>query len=252
MSPRLSAVLALALGLMPIGTTVADERPTLDRAAIEAIVHQYLVQHPEVLEEAMAALEKKQTAAAAENQAKVLAEKASVLFDSPRQMVLGNPKGDVTMVEFFDYNCGYCKRALPDMMALLDRDKNLRIVLKEFPVLGPGSVEAAKVAVAVARVAPDKYLDFHKRLLGGRGEANRARALEAANSAGVDSNALDRMLTDGEIGATLEEVYGLANGLGLNGTPSYVIGSKLVPGAVGVGRLEQEIASARCTATGKC
>jgi protein-disulfide isomerase len=252
MSPRLSAVLALAFGLVPVGATVADERPTLDRAAIEAIVHDYLVQHPEVLEEAMAALEKKQAAATAENQAKVLVEKAAVLFDSPRQVVLGNPKGDVTLVEFFDYNCGYCKRALPDMLALLDRDKNLRVVLKEFPVLGPGSVEAAKVAVAVGRVAPEKYLDFHKRLLAGRGEANRARALDAANSAGVDSTALDRSLADGEIGATLEEVYGLANGLGLNGTPSYVVGTKLIPGAVGAARLEQEIRTARCTTTGKC
>jgi protein-disulfide isomerase len=251
MQRRLVPLLALAFGLSVIGPAGSQEKP-LDRAAIEKIVHEYLVQHPEVLEEAMMALDKKQQAAAAEGQAKVLAEKAALLFDSRRQVVLGNPKGDVTLVEFFDYNCGYCKRALPDMLGLLERDRNLKIVLKEFPVLGQSSVEAAKVAVAVQRIAPDKYLDFHKRLLGGRGEANKARALEAASGAGIDGSALDKALGDREIGATLEEVFGLATGLGLNGTPSYVVGNQVVPGAIGIARLEDAIGKARCTATGKC
>ncbi|TBW33648.1 DsbA family protein [Siculibacillus lacustris] len=245
-----SLILAAGLAFAVVAPTAAKDAP--DKAAIEKIVHDYLVEHPEVIEEAMAALEKKQAAAAAEGQAKVLAEKAAVLFDSKRQVVLGNPKGDVTLVEFFDYNCGYCKRALPDMLGLIDRDRNLRIVLKEFPVLGPGSVEAAKVAVAVEQVAPEKYLDFHKRLLGGRGEANRARALEAANGAGVDSTALDRAMADREVPATLEEVYGLATGLGLSGTPSYVIGDQIVPGAVGIARLEEAVGRARCAVTRKC
>ena len=250
---RLASLLAAGVSLALLAAPVAaSAEAPLDKAAIEKIVHDYIVANPEVVAEALQALEKKQADAQAAEQKALIARSGSLLFDSSRQVVLGNPKGDVTLVEFFDYNCGYCKRALPDMLALLDRDKNLRVVLKEFPVLGPGSVEAAKVAVAVGRVAPEKYLDFHKRLLAGRGEANRARALDAANSAGVDSTALDRSLADGEIGATLEEVYGLANGLGLNGTPSYVVGTKLIPGAVGAARLEQEIRTARCTATGKC
>lgn len=237
-------------GLAPATTGAAETAP--DRAAIEKIVHEYIVSHPEVLEEAMAALEKKQAQDAAAGLARQIEEKKAVLFESPRQVVLGNPKGDVTLVEFFDYNCGYCKRALPDMLGLIDKDPNLRVVLKEFPVLGQGSTEAARVAVAVQRIAPDKYLDFHKRLLTGRGEANLAKATEAAKAAGVDAAALDKGLADREVAATIEEVYGLATGLGLSGTPSYVVGGEVVAGAIGIARLEARIAQARCTTTKKC
>ena len=244
-------LLAGALGAA-IAVGPARAETPLDKAAIEKIVHDYIVEHPEVLEEAMAALEKKQAAAAAAGAAKTIAEQKDVLFESPRQVVLGNPKGDVTMVEFFDYNCGYCKRALSDMLALLDGDPKLRVVLKEFPVLGTGSTEAARVAVAVNRVAPQKYLEFHKRLLAGRGEANHAKAVEAAVAAGIDAKALDKALTDKEVGATLEEVYRLASGLGLSGTPSYVIGTDVVPGAIGLPKLKDRIAQARCTVTKAC
>lgn len=252
MSKRLACLLVGGLALAATATAPLAMAQTMDKAAIEAIVHDYIIAHPEVIEEAMTALEKKQQADAAASQAKLIGERGNALFDSPRQVVLGNPKGDVTMVEFFDYNCGYCKKALGDTLALIDKDPNLRIVLKEFPVLGPGSVEAAKVAVAVNKVAPEKYLDFHKRLLGQRGQADRAKAIEAAMAAGIDASRLDRAMADKEVGATLEEVYGLASGLGLSGTPSYVVGGEVVPGAIGYDKLRQRIADARCTATKKC
>ncbi len=244
----LAGVAALTLGFL---APAAAETP-LDKAAIEKIVHDYIVANPEVLEEAMAALEKKQAAAASAGLAKTLEQKKSVLFDSTRQVVLGNPRGDVTVVEFFDYNCGYCKRAMTDMQALIEKDPELRFVLKEFPVLGQGSTEAARVAVAVNLVAPNKYLDFHRRLLTGRGSADLARATEAAQAAGVDAKALAKALADKEVAATLEEVYGLASSLGLSGTPSYVIGNEVVPGAIGIARLQERVAAARCTITKKC
>jgi protein-disulfide isomerase len=248
LAPLFAGVAAFALaGLAP----AAAEAP-LDKAAIEKIVHDYIVTHPEVLEEAMVALEKRQAEAASAGLAKTLEEKKNVLFDSTRQVTLGNPNGDVTLVEFFDYNCGYCKRALGDMLALLDKDPKLRVVLKEFPVLGQGSVEAARVAVAVNRVAPQKYLDFHKRLLLARGSADRAKAMDAAKEAGIDMKALEAALADKEIAATIEEVYGLATGLGLSGTPSYVIGNQVVPGAIGLDKLTARVAEARCTVTKKC
>lgn len=242
------AVLVLASAAPP--ATAAEPSP--DKAAIEKIVHDYIVEHPEVLEEAMAVLEKRQAAAASAGLAKTLEQKKGVLYDSTRQVVLGNPKGDVTLVEFFDYNCGYCKRALGDMLTLIDKDPKLRIVLKEFPVLGQGSAEAARVAVAVNRVAPQKYLDFHKRLLGGRGAADHAKAMEAALAVGIDAKALDKALADPEVAATIEEVYGLATGLGLSGTPSYVIGNEVVPGAIGFDKLKARVAEARCTLTKAC
>lgn len=244
----LAGVAAFALtGLAP-----AAAQTNLDKAAIEKIVHEYIVTHPEVLEEAMATLEKRQAAANAAGVAKTLEEKKGILLDSSRQMVLGNPKGDVTLVEFFDYNCGYCKRALGDMLTLIEKDPKVRVVLKEFPVLGDGSTEAARVSIAVGRIAPDKYVEFHKRLLGGRGTADRAKAMEAAAAVGIDAKALDKALADKEINATVEEVYALASSLGVSGTPSYVIGSEVVPGAIGLPKLQARVAEARCTLTKSC
>ena len=152
------------------------------KTELQSIIREYLVQHPEVLQEAMAELEKRQVAAEAEKTKAAVKNNAQTLFDSSRQVVVGNAQGDVTLVEFFDYNCGYCKRALTDLTDLMKDDSKLRVVLKEFPVLGPGSQEAAQVAIA-ARMqdkSGKKYFDFHQRLLSGRGQADRARALAAA------------------------------------------------------------------------
>ena len=168
-------------------------------------------------------------------------------MNSPRGVVVGNPKGDVTVVEFFDYNCGYCKRALDDMMTMTKADPKLKFVLKEFPVLGPGSVDAAKVAVAVRMQDKDgsKYMDFHRRLLGTRGEINRDRALAAAKEAGLDMARIERDLKTEEIEATLMESAVLADALGISGTPSYVIGDEVVPGAVGAQALQKRVEAVR-------
>lgn len=250
---RLASVLAAGVSLALLAApAAAPAEETLDKAAIEKIVRDYILANPEIVAEAIQALEKKQAEAQVAEQKALIKRSGSLLFDSSRQVVLGNPKGDVTVVEFFDYNCGYCKRALPDMLALIDKDPNVRIVLKEFPVLGPGSVDAAKVAAAVGRAAPEKYLDFHKRLIGVRGQADKGKAIEAALAAGIDRATLDKALGDKEIEATLEEVYGLAGALGLSGTPSYVIGEEVVPGAIGLSKLQARVAEARCTTTKKC
>ena len=126
--------------------------------------------------------------------------------------MLGNKDGDVTFVEFFDYNCGYCKRAMADMLDLMKTDPKLKVVLKEFPVLGPGSVEAAQVAVAVRMQDPGgkKYLDFHQKLLGGRGQADKARAMAAAKDAGLDMARLEKDMASPEVRATIEENFKLA------------------------------------------
>ena len=251
MTKRLASLLFGAVALTFASASLAAEAP-LAKADVEKIVHDYIIAHPEVIEEAMAAAEKRQQAEAAANQAKIIGENGSILFNSSRQVVLGNPAGDVTLVQFFDYNCGYCKKAMGDTLALIEKDPKLRIVMKEFPVLGQGSTDAAKVAVAVGRAAPDKYLEFHKRLMSLRGQADKAKAMEAALAAGVDAAALDKALADREVGATLEEVYGLATGLGLSGTPSYVVGGEVVPGAIGLPKLQARIAEARCITTKKC
>jgi protein-disulfide isomerase len=254
---RFLARLALAAGIILTLGAFAGHAQTISdaqRGDIEKIIREYLIAHPEVLQEAMAELEKKQAAEEAAKNLAAVKDNAETIFNSPRQVVTGNPQGDVTFVEFFDYNCGYCKRAMDDMFALMKTDPKLKVVLKEFPVLGPGSVEAARVAVAVRMQdkTGKKYMDFHQKLLSGRGQADKARALAAAKEAGLDVARIERDMASDEVRQTLEESLKLAEKLGLNGTPSYVIGSNVVIGAVGLDKLKESINTARCGKTTTC
>ena len=189
-----------------------------------------------------------QAAAEAEKHEQSVAKNADTIFNSPRGVMIGNKDGDVTFVEFFDYNCGYCKRAMSDMLDLMKSDPKLKVVLKEFPVLSQGSVEAAQVAVAVRMQDPTgkKYLEFHQKLLGGRGAADKARALAVAKDVGLDIAKLEKDMASPEVKATIEENFRLAESMGMNGTPSYVIGKQVVIGAVGVDGLKEKIGIARC------
>jgi protein-disulfide isomerase len=248
-NPRLLAAVCAALLVTAVPqTSRADEFSLAQKGEIERVVHDYLIAHPEVLQEAMAELERRQSAAEMEKHKAAVKNHAQSLFSSPRQVTLGNPQGNVTFVEFFDYNCGYCKRAMSDMLTLLKDDTKLKIVLKEFPVLGPGSVEAARVAVAVRMQdkTGKKYLEFHQKLLGGRGHSDMARALAVAKEVGLDMGRLDKDMNSPEIKATLQEDFKLAEALGLNGTPSYVIGDNVIVGAIGLEGLQEKINTARC------
>ncbi|MDU3041370.1 DsbA family protein [Bradyrhizobium sp.] len=240
-----AALLALSFCAAPLVAS-AESISDSQRGEIETIVRNYLISHPEVLEEAMAELQKRQTAAEAAKHEAGIAKNADTIFNSPRGVVLGNKDGDVTFVEFFDYNCGYCKRAMNDMMELMKSDPKLKVVLKEFPVLSQGSVEAAQVAVAVRMQAPQKYLDFHQKLLGGRGQADKAHALAVAKELGLDMARVEKDMASPEAKATIEENFKLAEEMGMNGTPCYVIGKQVVIGAVGVEGLREKISTARC------
>jgi protein-disulfide isomerase len=244
--PLLIAVAAamLAAGSLPVR---AQSFSDSQRGEIERIVKAYLVAHPEVLQEVISEMEKRQSDAEAVKHKEGIKQYSQALFYSPRQVTIGNRQGDVTLVEFFDYNCGYCKRALSDMLNLIKEDPKLRIVLKEFPVLGPGSVEAAQVAVAVRMQDPSgkKYLEFHQKLLGGRGQADRAHALAVAKEVGLDMARIEKDMAGDEAKTTLEENMHMAEALGLNGTPSYVIGSEVVVGAVGLAALKEKVGVAR-------
>jgi len=250
---RLTLAAALMATSAPLaaGPALAQTIAPEQRSEIERIVHEYIVKNPQVLQEAIAALEKQQATADAERQKSAVSENAETLFNSARHVVIGNPKGDVSLVEFFDYNCGFCKRSVSDKLKLIEADPNLRVVLKEFPVLGPGSVEAARVAVAVRMQdkTGEKYLKFHQRMMANRGQADMAHAIAAAREAGLDVARIKRDIEGPEVRESLEESFKLAERLGLNGTPSYVVGEQVVVGAVGVDTLREKVNEARCGKT---
>ena len=250
-----NGLLALATLVLCTGTLFGVQNARaeeVDRGQIETIVREYLLQNPEVIADALNELERREKEKAEAARLAAVQESAGILFNSTRQVVLGNPKGSITLVEFFDYNCGYCKRAYGDMARLLEEEPELRIVLKEFPVLGQGSIEAAQVAIAVNTLAPEKYADFHQALLLQRGQANHASALKAAIDAGLDAEEVAKAMSGDEASQTIEEVYTLANRLGLTGTPSYVLGQEVVMGAIGYDQLKSKITSLKTCGETSC
>ena len=247
--PFAAALFAILIALPAAAPARAQSFSADQRGEIERIVKEYLLGHPELLQEVMSELEKRQAVAETEKHRNAVKEHSATIFTSQRQITLGNPQGDVTVVEFFDYNCGYCKRAMTDMLDLMKNDGKLKFVLKEFPVLGEGSVQAAQVAAAVRmqdKTGGKKYLDFHQKLLTGRGQADKARALAVAKEVGFDVARIEKDIGSDEVKAQLEESFKLAEALGLNGTPSYVVGNDVVVGAVGLNLLKEKVNSARC------
>ena len=242
---KLTLPFALAALLLPHAASAHEPgSPAFDHA-----IRTYLLENPEILGEMQAALQEKQLELAAAAQAEALANDADRIFDSEHNIVLGNPDGDVTVVEFFDYNCGYCARAMRDMQAVIESDPNVRFVLKEFPILGPSSAEAHVVSMAVARTAPDKYPDFHQALLTGGSEANGDVAMSIAESLGIDMVTLENALVPSDNEEAFNEAYELATALQISGTPSYVVGDEVMFGAQGSQALLERVEAAREAAT---
>ena len=238
----------------PVPPLVASRDPGgLDKAGIERIVRDYLVANPDVLVEAQAALE---TRHAEQQQAalrQTLRDEAGQIYDAKYDGLIGNPDAKVTVVEFFDYNCTYCRHALGDMEKLVEDNPDLRFVMKEFPILGPDSQKAHVVSMAFRSLAPEKYTEFHTRLLGSSGRATEAAAIRVATSLGIDEAALRQAMKDPAIAAGFDETYDLANKLSINGTPAYIIGQDVISGALGHEALAQKVSAARdaCT-TASC
>ncbi|WP_374544627.1 DsbA family protein [Rhodoblastus sp.] len=248
------AILAACLSLTaflfaPIASPASAETfSAAQKTEIESIIHSYLVDHPEVLREAAVALEKKQALEEGELHRRVIEQNRDALFNSTFPGVVGNAKGKITLVEFFDYNCGYCKKALGDLVNLIKSERELRVVLMDFPVLGPDSVEAAQVASAARKqISGDKFFEFHQKLLSTRGHVGREQALAVAKDQGLDMDRLQKDLKDPSIRAGLEQTMKLADALNLTGTPSYVIGDEAIVGAVGFDQLQTRVeALAKC------
>lgn len=255
--PLLKSCRAVAvMGALAIGSS-AMAQPTeftnQQRQAIGEIVKDYLLKNPEVLTEVIAELERRQTEAQQAAQASALKESSQALLNASHSFVVGNPMGDVTLVEFFDYNCGYCKRALGDLRTLLKNDPKLRVVLKDFPVLGPDSVEASRVSLAAKnQLQGEKLFDFHLKLMDSKGRVNGERAMAVAKDMGLDMARLQKDLESVEIRSALQENMGLGDKLGLTGTPAFIIGDTVIPGAVGLDPLKQVVASVRQCGKAAC
>jgi protein-disulfide isomerase len=249
MTPLTRAAAAACAALVLFATAPARAELAADakRSEFERMLKDYLADHSEAIQEALDLLGNRKVAAKAEQRKAAIKTNGGELFSSPRQVTLGNRTGDVTLVEFFDYNCGYCKRALADLIELMKSDPKLKVVLKEYPILGPDSVEASRVAVAVRMqdAGGARYLAFHRKLLENRGHNDKARALVAAQEVGLDMARLERDMAGEEVTKSLDESTRLGKALAINGTPGYVVGDRVIVGALGEQVLRDSVAAAR-------
>ena len=242
---RTGLVAALIVLVGAAGLRAEHDAATPAQEMIEETVHDYLLSHPDVMIEVFDILRARQEAGQAEQTRQTVAARREALFNDPAAPVAGNPDGDVTLVEFFDYRCTYCKRVLPTVIAALEEDPGLRIVYKEFPILGPESVVAARVALAAHRQAPDRYLALHTALMASRGRLTETNALEIAREFGFDVARIAADMGSPEIDRIIERNNALAQELGINGTPGFVIGDRVIPGAIDLDTLRRLIAEAR-------
>ena len=238
-------VLGLAVSL-PLAAAPAAQFTPDQKTEMGDIIKDYIMAHPEMLRDAITELDDREKLAETETRRKALAEIGSKLAEEADSLIIGNPAGKVTLVEFFDYNCGYCKRALTDLDRLMKANKDLRVVLRDFPILSSNSVDAALVALAVHnQLTGDAYWDYHRKLLGLRSPVGRQQAMDVAKSMGADMDRLDKDAADPKTRAAIQQSLSAAQALALNGTPSYIVGDDAIVGAQGFDEISKRIDNVR-------
>lgn len=243
-----AVAVVFAMLLLPATALAEDSFNDKQRTEIGKVVRQYLLDNPELLLEVSKELEIRQKAEEDKKREGALAANADAVFKSPHDLVAGNPKGDVTMVEFFDYNCGWCKKGLPEVMSLIENDKNLRLVMKEFPIFGGDSDYAAQAALASN--AQGKYWEFHVALLSHEGKLTRETIDEIATAQGLDLDKLKSDMQSPKIAEIIAANQKLAQDLNISGTPAFIIDRTVVPGYLPVDGLMAAINEVR--ASGGC
>ena len=196
---------------------------------IEQIIKSYLVANPEIFVEVQNALEAKLEKEQAEKLKVAIAENAREIYRQPDASIGGNPDGDIAVVEFFDYNCGYCKRGLLDIVKLIESDPKVRVVFKELPILSKGSEEASRIALAARKQG--KYWELHRAMLSSKGQLNEASTLQIAEKLGLDVAKLKADMASPEVKAEIEKSEALAKKMGVNGTPHFLVGDRAIAGA---------------------
>jgi protein-disulfide isomerase len=235
----LAATLCAATALAPAAADEAEGFSELERTEIERLVRDYILNNPEIILQAVNRLQARQEAEEKARRQAALAQNADKLYADPRAPAHGPDGASVALVEFFDYQCGYCKRILPDMVKLAETRDDLRIVFKEFPILGPMSEVAARAALAADKQGA--YFAYHRAIMGLRGELTEQRLYDEAAALGLDVARLKTDMADPAIAAYLESNRQLAQELGVTGTPALIVGDQLIPGAVSYEQMVQLI-----------
>jgi len=250
---RLGAPMAFAAALLAAGSAPAQEQTKpaefdpAQESAIRKIVRDYLVDHPEVLIEALQVYQAREKAAAAERKRAALKAHSGALNGSPGDPVIGNPEGDVVIVEFFDYRCPYCTKVAQPLREAIQADGNIRLVMKEFPILGPDSQFAARAALAAGQ--QELYEPFHFALMNAKGKVDQPAVMTIARQVGLDIERLKTDMQSPEVDAVLRRNFELAEILEISGTPAFVIGDEIYPGALDMRTLKAKVAEARSNAS---
>lgn len=244
---RLLSTLVLALPMLLLGpVAVSAQERTLSpeqKLEVQELIRETLKSHPEIVLEAIRALQARQQEEEATRARAALKEQRELLRNDPDALVIGNPKGDVTVVEFFDYRCGYCKQVHPRVKELIRTDPKVRVVMKELPVLGPDSLLAARAALASRK--QDKYPPFHDALMSARGRLDDAAIMQIASEVGINVGKLRADMADPAIERIINANLRMAEQLGIGGTPAFVIGDNLIPGAIPLAQLQELVREAR-------
>lgn len=239
--PLLTATaFAVLLAATPAPAASLDDQ---QKKEIEELVRAYLLDHPEILREMSANLEAKEKAAEEQARGKTLVENASLIFKSSVDPVAGNPKGDVTVIEFMDYNCSWCKKGMAEIASLIEADKNVKVVFKEFPIFGAGSEYAARAAMAASKQG--KYWELHSALFGHDGPVTQEVTNQLAADLGIDMTKLEADMKDEAISKALADTQALAISMQINGTPAFIVDDKVFPGYVPKDQLIEAIAAVR-------
>lgn len=239
----LSIVIGLVAAAILVTPTSAQSFSPEQKQEIGQFIHDYLREHPEAIVESLRAAQAKATAERLAQQRQTVIAKRDELLHDPNSAVGGNPNGNVTLVEFFDYRCPYCKAIEPSLEALVKEDGELRVVYKEFPILGPVSVFASRVAIAAQKQG--KYLEFHSRMMALRGTIDDDAVLKVAKDCGLDMTRLKSDMNSAETGNVIRRDYALGDALGVDATPGLVVGDRVTMGAMDIDGLRKLVAAAR-------
>ncbi len=243
--PHRIVAIALAALVLLLQPTVSFADDSIDEARIEKILTKLLQEKPDLVIDAIRAYQAREEQAKLDAQRQQVAEKKDAILGNAKDPFVGNPDAKITVVEFFDYRCGYCKRSLQTVLDLVERNKDVKVVFKEFPILGEDSISATRVSLAVQHIAPQHYREFHTQALHFRGTLNLDAAVKIAVDLGINKAALENAMKDSAIRDAIQSNYDLAEALNIRGTPAFVVGEQIVPGAVSLETLEAMIAKLR-------